>query len=638
MAREVRKSKGRSVTTILDSNSQPQTNAPGNPNLIPHRLPDTAARETLASGRAVEVLGEGGTAIVYQIWNEQLSIKRAVKLMKPNASRESHARFNQEMKILAQLSHPNIINVHSVGKWNGLPYLEMDYVDGPSLEDLLEQKDRLPLVVSIAIAIEVAKALDYTHRHRYRINNVEYHGLLHRDLKPGNILLPRYDTVRLSDFGIATLSTVSTTSMTRTGKIIGSMQYLAPEQLEDKSVDHRSDIYSFGAVLYELVTGEKLFSERNVSKLVRMRVKNEITPLSDHGLKLPHELEKLINSAISVNPSDRPASMKKVLTVLEQLYPLFRERPTEEVISRYLNGESVGSKIKGRQKMGTQSPLRLLVVGGFLSMLLVFGFFLSGLYWYGTKKNPGFFDEIRSVLQQPDPIDIEAMPGESVKVDVVVNKMSGDEKSKSPRKSVKRSTKKAVKVIPEKVPQTGDFAADTISVLDLQLNRLNTSDTLFALRELDRTGEYTKVLALIPYLSAQMQRSRVTQIMKHRAVVGLGQEKKSYYDNNHISDGEYYLAKGLYLFNQGQYQRAIWIFRVAQTTPAALLDSDELSQEVLYFTALAETELYNVHPTAQRLETTVASWNSVEEFMKNRPRNPYYQRAVQELQRLSEES
>lgn len=621
----------------------PQSVSGTQPSTIPtvHRLPDVSRREPLASGRVVSILGEGGQSIVYQIWNEQLAIKRAVKLLKPNASRESHERFNQEMKILAQLSHPNIINVHSVGKWNELPYIEMDYVDGPSLETLIEQKGALPLVVAIAIAIETAKALDYTHRHRYRINNIEYHGLLHRDLKPGNILLPLYDTLRLSDFGIATLSTVSTTSMTRTGKIIGSMQYLAPEQLEDKSVDHRSDIYSFGAMLFELVTGEKLFPERNVSKLVRMRVKNEHKQLSEYGLKLPHELEKLINSCISVNPNDRPASIKRILTMLESQYALFHERPAEEVISRYLNGESVGTRKRQRKLKREVSPIRLVLLGGTISVLLMLVLFVSGLYWYGSQKNPAFLEEIKTIFSPNAHSELESMPGskEKVNVNVIVSKMSHKPKYKSKKStSTIHYEKKNAKPIPNSIPQTGDFAGDTLSILDFHLRELQTTDTLYALRELDRNNEHTKILAMLPYLSKGMQHSKVARLMRHRSIIGLGQEQKTYYDNNHISDGEYYLSKGLYLFNKKQYQRAIWIFRVAQTTPSELLDHDELMQEVLYYSALSESELYNIRPTDQRYLATVKSWKAVEHFLKNRQDSPYYKAAVEELSRLSEES
>ncbi len=594
-----------------------------------HRLPDVNAKENLASGRVVKILGEGGTSIVYQVWNEQLAVKRAVKLLKPNASHESHERFSQEMKILAQLSHPNIINVHSVGKWNNLPYIEMDYVDGPALETLIEQKGRLPLVVAVAIAVEVAKALDYSHRHRYRINNIEYHGLLHRDLKPANILLPRYDTVRLSDFGIATLSTVSTTSMTRTGKIIGSMQYLAPEQLEDKCVDHRSDIYSFGATLYELITGVKLFPERNISKLVRMRVKNEIVQLADQGIKMPSELEKLINSCISMNPNDRPASMKKVLTTLEQVYPLFHERSPEEVISRYLNGETVGTKIRKLSiRNRAHNPYRLLLAGGIAAVLLMLVIFITGIFIVGTKKNPAFLEELRSAMSsKPMSDDIQSAPGEPVRVKVVIRKMS----QKSAAYSEKGSQ------LPEQLPNTGDFAGDTLSVLNLQLREMGLNDTIEALKELDKQEKFTKILALIPHLSRDMKRSHIALLLKHRAIMGLNQENKNYYDDNNVNDGEYYLSKGMYLYNRQQYQRAIWIYRVAGSTACELADPSEIQYESLYYSAKSENALCDERPSEQRLLAATNAWKAMKVFLKDRPSDPRYIESEQNLQRLAEE-
>ncbi len=598
-----------------------------------HMLPNAEQHEQLASGRITAVLGEGGSAIVYQVWNELLSVKRAVKLLKPTASAESHQRFSQEMKILAQLSHTNIINVHSVGKWQNLPYIEMDYVDGPSLETLLERKGRIPLVVAIAIAVEVARALDYTHHHRYRIDNIEYHGLLHRDLKPGNILLPRFDTVRLSDFGIATLSTVSKTNTTQTGKIIGSMQYLAPEQLEENSVDHRSDIYSFGVMLYEMVTGHKMFPERNVSKLVRQRVKDEYLSLNSHGVKIPTDLSKLINSMTSLKPTDRPTSMKKVLTQLQHIFRHFHERSPEEIISRYLNGESVGSSIRRKPKR-EHNPMKLIFIGGVSAVLLMVAMFAGGIFWYGSQNNPAFLDEIQGVFAA----NTDDSSSEAIQVNVIVNKMTDtttSTRNNSSRESQPRNNRRTNN-IPSTLPQTGDYAGDTLSMLDLCLKNFGTKDTIFALKELEKSQKYSQIIALYSDLTPQMKQDKIAQLMRHRAIRGLGQEGKTYYDNNQISDGEYYLSKGLYLFSRGQYQRAIWIFRVAKTTPSALINRDELMQEVLFYSAQSESQLYESHPTEQRLKSTLNSWNELIELLKDQPENPIYHTAVAKIEEISE--
>ena len=589
-----------------------------------YRLPDIATHEHLASGRVISILGEGGTSIVYQIWNEQLSVKRAVKLLKPNASIESHERFSQEMKIMAQLSHPNIINVHSVGQWNNLPYIEMDYVDGSSLEDLLAQEPKLPLVVSVAIAIEIAKALNYTHNHRYYINNVEYKGLLHRDIKPGNILLPRHDTLRLTDFGIATLSTMSTTSLTKTGKIIGSMQYLAPEQLEDKKIDHRSDIYSFGAVLYELLTGHKLFEENNVSKLVRDRVKNQITPIEQYKLKIPKDLISLTKECIAISPNDRPDSMKTVLQRLNEVYRGFQERVPDEVLSKYLNGEEVKLDSELPKIKKKRNPIKSFFLSFSLIFILVIMIIIGGGYFYIAKYKPVLLDEILGIFATTSIEDIAPAPGETVKVNVIVKKM---------KKDTKRSSKH--KQLPNKLPNVGDIKADTISPLVTMMNDANMSDTLAFLQKLEEDGEYTKILAVYPYLSTAQHSNKIAQLMRHRAIIALGQESKTYYDSYHISDAEYYLTKGLYLYNRRQFQRAIWIFRTAQSQDAALINKNLLLRELLYYTAKSEDSLLAIRPTEQRRSSDLRAWVNLESFLSNNVNDPYYKDAKKTIERLS---
>ena len=193
-------------------------------------LPDGTKQVPMGSGIITGILGEGGMSIIYEIWNEQLGVKRAVKLLRPNSSQENKERFEKEMKVTAQLDHPNIIDIHAVGDWNNLPYIEMEMVSGISLEELIRRQGALPLLVCTSIGIIVCRALDYTHHHQYKINEETFTGLLHGDLKPGNILFSREGVIRLTDFGVATPTEVSKSSSN--GKVMGSMQYLSPEQIE----------------------------------------------------------------------------------------------------------------------------------------------------------------------------------------------------------------------------------------------------------------------------------------------------------------------------------------------------------------------------------------------------------------------
>jgi len=411
------------------------------------------------------------------------------------------------------------------------------------------------------------------------------------------------------------------------------MQYLAPEQLEEKSVDHRSDIYSFGVMLYEMVTGHKMFPERNVSKLVRQRVKDEYLPLNSHGIKMPTNLSKLINNMISLKPTDRPTSMKKVLTQLEHIYRHFHERSPEEIISRYLNGESVGSSIRRKPKRD-HNPMKLILTGGILAVILMVTMFAGGLFWYGSQNNPAFLEEIQGVFAA----NTEDISGDAVRVNVIVSKMTDttvrsddDDTQLALRNTTNRQSR-----IPSTLPQNADYDRDTLSLLDRCLQDMGIRDTLEAFQELERAQKYSQILSLYSYLTPRMKQAKVAQLMRHRAILGLGQEGKTYYDNNQISDGEYYLSKGRYLFSRGQYQRAIWIFRVAKTTPSVLMSNNELMRETLHYSARAESKLYESHPTEQRLTSTLDSWRDLLQFLRNQPENPLYQTAIIKIEELSE--
>ena len=158
---------------------------------VPHVmiLPDGSKPVELGSGAVTALLGIGGMANVYEIWNNHLEMKRAVKLLHPNYSQDSKERFETEIKITAKLDHPNIVEIHAVGEWNGLPYIEMEKIEGVTLEKLVSDRGGLPFEVCTAIGIMVCRALRYAHSHEYALYGETYHGIIHRDLKPNNIMV-----------------------------------------------------------------------------------------------------------------------------------------------------------------------------------------------------------------------------------------------------------------------------------------------------------------------------------------------------------------------------------------------------------------------------------------------------------------
>ncbi|HEX7509785.1 MAG TPA: serine/threonine-protein kinase, partial [Chitinivibrionales bacterium] len=204
----------------------------------PYQIHMPAVDERVGPNRIVQLIGEGGMANVFKVWHEGLEVTRALKILKNASDKELRERFFTEAKILADINHPNIVEIHNIGYWDQrVPFLEMEYVDGHSIRELLTRHGKLPPAVALTIAYFVCQSLYYAHTKDYTIYGTVYHGLIHRDIKPDNIILSKEGIVKLMAFGIARPSEVSLHTIG--GKVMGSLAYLSPEQLEGKDIDHR---------------------------------------------------------------------------------------------------------------------------------------------------------------------------------------------------------------------------------------------------------------------------------------------------------------------------------------------------------------------------------------------------------------
>ena len=368
---------------------------------------DIKVGDEIGSGIVTSFLGEGGNAVVYKIRNDKLGVSRAVKILKPDQNKEAAERFNTEMKILAQLSHPNIVNVHSVGEYKGLSFIEMDLAEGLSLDTLISSRGSIPFLVSLAIIIEIGNALHYIHNRQYKIDGKSERGLLHRDVKPANILLPLMNRVRLTDFGISTLSTSTVRSFTAQNTLLGSLQYLAPEELDNKALDVRSDIYAFGCVMYEMLTGNKAFPQATIEELISARVKNKFPPIKTRGKKIPIEIVNLVKRCMSDNPQKRPENALEIVTLVENFYKKHTSALPEETISSYIGGLDVSQSaalknVKNKKKPPDSSELTRALA---TSVLIVFFGFVA---WIAVKKiNPEFADFTARKLQNQVEIKVE---------------------------------------------------------------------------------------------------------------------------------------------------------------------------------------------------------------------------------------
>jgi serine/threonine protein kinase len=295
--------------------------------------------KTIGSGFVTSVLGEGGAAIVYEIWNPKLEIHRAVKLWRPNVSEKDLQRFETEIKITSKLDHPNIVEIHTVGEWNGLPYIEMERIDGLSLQQILRTNGSLPPVVAVAIMIFICRALLYAHQEEFNLYGRKRKGVIHCDIKPANIMITRSGIVKLMDFGIANPTNVSL--HTASDRVTGSLQYMAPEQIRSKEVDSRTDIYSVGVVLYEMLSGTKAFPSKQLLDVIEKRKSNDYVPLNQFCVNLPRRFYRVVSCCMQLQPEDRYQNVQELIKELTAVFKCLSHNDPQAVIQQFLDGGNV---------------------------------------------------------------------------------------------------------------------------------------------------------------------------------------------------------------------------------------------------------------------------------------------------------
>ncbi len=266
----------------------------------------------------LEELGRGGMGTVLLARHRRMDRKVAIKILSVNAfdTEASIARFYQEVKVAAQLTHPNIVTAYDAGEHNGFHYLVMEYVPGHDLAHVLEQLGPIPVNLAVDYIAQAAKGLEYAHRK----------GIIHRDIKPSNLLLNDEGTVKILDMGLARLGhgiggrDEPSVHLTTTGQVMGTIEYMSPEQAEDtRLADARSDIYSLGCTLYRLVTGKAPFARDTMVKTILAHRESPIPNLSSSINPAMARIEPLFRAMVAKNPDDRIQTSTALIQKLERL-------------------------------------------------------------------------------------------------------------------------------------------------------------------------------------------------------------------------------------------------------------------------------------------------------------------------------
>src|SRR5512135_3367394 len=255
--------------------------------------------------------GEGATAMVYRARDPEIGRTVAIKVLKKEAAVDQDYlnRFQREAQSAGTISHPHIVTIYDVGKVDDAPYITMEYLDERSLKELLASGAKLSLRDVLRIGIQLAGALDYAHQR----------GVIHRDVKPANILLLKNgETVKLTDFGIARVQGGEALQQTEVGMVMGTPQYMSPEQVAGNVVDGRSDMFSLGAILYELLTGTKAFDSDNVARLMMQIMEANPTPISELAPEIPVGMQRIVRKLLNKRPEQRYAKGAQLVEALER--------------------------------------------------------------------------------------------------------------------------------------------------------------------------------------------------------------------------------------------------------------------------------------------------------------------------------
>ena len=322
----------------------------------------------------LEEQGRGGVAVVYRARDKALDRLVAIKMLLPERPQSERflRRFEREARVLAQLHHPNIVTIFDFGEYKGTPYLVMDFISGGSLSSLVGKQ--LPVRDVAALLAPVARALHYAHQHK----------IIHRDIKPGNVLMNASGQPTLADFGIVKLvETEESQSLTGTGMLVGTPSYMAPEQIQGRTIDGRTDIYALGCMFYEMVTGQKPYPAKTPVEITLRHLNDPAPHAKALARDLPMEVDQVIYKAMAKKPDDRFADMSVFAKVLETIaagqkvnikaLPKPQRQLKEEV-----QEQPEGDARPVRKKL----PMGVLIGGGLALILLV----AMGMTFFGTFR------------------------------------------------------------------------------------------------------------------------------------------------------------------------------------------------------------------------------------------------------------
>ena len=344
-----------------------------------------------------ELVGEGGMSSVYRAYDTVLERRVAIKVLHEHFSRDPEyvERFRREARAIARLAHPNVVTVIDRGEWEGRQFIVFEHVAGENLKSVIERVGPLPVDKAVGLACQIGRALAFAHQL----------GIVHRDVKPHNVLIDGTGTAKVTDFGIARALDTDD-ALTATGTVLGTGQYLSPEQANGERGDERSDQYSLGVVAYELLTGEPPYTGDNLMAVAMRHVRDPVPSVRDRRPDVPGRVDAIVAKAMAKRPEDRFPSMEALTAALEsclaELGDDARPHEQDEDTGVIPPPSPAAQPATARPRVAPPRRSGLRIAGALLlaAVVLVGGLLVLELAFEGSI--PGLGDD-------PTPVRVEAL-------------------------------------------------------------------------------------------------------------------------------------------------------------------------------------------------------------------------------------
>jgi serine/threonine protein kinase len=488
---------------------------------------------------------------------------RAIKILKPGFDEESKCRLETEAKISANLRHPNIVEIYGMGFWNSIPFIEMEYVDGPSLKELLEKNGRLPVPFSIALTHSICVALQFAHNQDLTLYGKVYDSLIHRDIKPANILISSKGIIKLADFGIARPSDFSLHTVG--GKVMGTFAYLSPEQLNGEKLDQRSDIYALGTVLYEMLTGNKTYPQKMLAELIHRKTKGQYIPVGSLCSDVPKQICSAVEKSLALDMNKRFQAAAEFDNELTSALKKLSNRNCEEITRQYISNPFTPPKTTRSSKRGFRPAL--LLVGVLFIAASLTGVYLLDRYGERLFKDP----QIADIAKTP--------PAPIIKADTI------------------STNKKVEKAIPKPVEPQKETAENQIEKAISFFKSGDFSSTI------DQLEKITK-----DHLTIQEKETRAIYLL--RAYIKNGDTEKvlSFSESEDCTDGYFYFLKGEQQYQKNDFAKAEEAFKKARTMQTRF-DKNTSKKASLFLARIRDRE-YLLKPNIDNKQLCIRAWTT----------------------------